>query len=176
MIHFSPHPRKKYKTELAIKVNSNEIKPQTSARYLGVFFDKKLDWKTHLQHVESKTAPRIGLLRFLARSTPDPNIKTMTNLYKALIRSVLTYGFPAFLLAEGKIWTRLQIIQSKALRAAMGVPAYTSTDFIHRITNTPRIQEYSMVLLKRAATRAKEQRDNSLTKIYEEIFNRVSSN
>ncbi|CAF0898350.1 unnamed protein product [Didymodactylos carnosus] len=58
MIYFSPHPRKKYKTHLNIKVNNVNIKPQQSARYLGVIFDHKLDWRMHTRQAETKTASR----------------------------------------------------------------------------------------------------------------------
>ena len=65
------------------------IKPQNTARYLGVTFDKKLDWRIHTRRVEMKVASRIGLLKFLSRSTTNVNDQTMTNLYKTLVKSLL---------------------------------------------------------------------------------------
>src|ERR1700722_7216029 len=97
MMHFSPHPKKKYKNPVRLNVENINIKPQDSARYLGVIFDRKLDWRCHTKHIESKAASRIGLLRFLSRAARNPNDKTMLNIFKALVRTVLTYGFPILL-------------------------------------------------------------------------------
>ena len=162
---------KKYKTQLTIKVNKINIKPQQSARYLGVIFDHKLDWRTHTRQVEKRTASRIGLLRFLSRSTPDSNDKILVNIFKALIRTVLTYGYPVLLSANNKIWNRLQITQNKALRAAMGLPPYTSVDFIHQRSNIPRIKQYAKVLLERSISRAQIQHDEKSEQLLSDILN-----
>jgi hypothetical protein len=159
LIHFSPHPRKKYKNQIAITVENTKIKPQESARYLGIIFDRKLNWRAHTNHIESKIASRIGLLRFLYLSATDPNDKIMINLFKALIRSVLTYGYPALLTASDKVWDRLQITQNKAIRAALGVPPYTSVEYIHNLSKLPRIKQYSKTLLERAIFRSKQVND-----------------
>ncbi|CAF0779354.1 unnamed protein product, partial [Adineta ricciae] len=63
LIHFSLHPRKKYKNPVIVKVENTLIKPLDYTRYLGVIVDKRLKWRTHLDHIEAKIAPRIGLLR-----------------------------------------------------------------------------------------------------------------
>ncbi|CAF1320285.1 unnamed protein product [Adineta steineri] len=41
---FSPHPRKKYSNPIHLRVSNIDIRPQTSARYLGIIFDKQLRW------------------------------------------------------------------------------------------------------------------------------------
>ncbi|CAF2114894.1 unnamed protein product [Rotaria magnacalcarata] len=64
MIHFTIHLRKKYKHPVEVKVDNTTIKPLDHARYLGVIIDKQLNWRRHLDHIETKIAPRIGLLRY----------------------------------------------------------------------------------------------------------------
>ena len=129
LIHFSLHPNKKYKNPVQVKVGNTTIKPVTSTRYLGVLFDYKLNWKIHIRHIETKIAARICLLRFLNKVAINANDKIMTNLYKSLVRSVIVYGYPVLLTASKTMWNRLQIIQNKALRAALG----SSTIHLHRI-------------------------------------------
>jgi hypothetical protein len=126
LIHFSPHPRKKYPNPVHLRVSNTIIRPQSSARYLGVIFDQRLHWREHIKHVETRVQSRINLLRFLNRITPDSNDRIMLNLFKSLIRPVLTYGSSAYLKAEDKTWSRLQIIQNKALRAGLYLPHFTS--------------------------------------------------
>ncbi|CAF4189971.1 unnamed protein product [Adineta steineri] len=40
LIHFLPHPRKKYSNPIHLKVSNIDIRPQPFARYLGIIFDK----------------------------------------------------------------------------------------------------------------------------------------
>jgi hypothetical protein len=159
MLYFSPHPRKKYKNKLTIHVENTAINPTPSARYLGIIFDKQLKWRSHLHHIEEKIAPRISLLRLLSKLNPNSNKNIMTNLYKSLVRSIITYGSSILLTADEAIWNRLQIAQNKALRAALGFPSYTSTEYIHMKTNIPRIKIYAMSLLKQSIERAEKYND-----------------
>ncbi len=112
--------------------------------------------------VEGKIADRLALLRFLSRSATDPNEKTMLNIYKSLVRTIITYGYPVLLSANDRIWTRLQILQNKGIRAALNLSQYTSVDNIHRTTNIPKIRQYALDLLERATTTAQSNNDKIL--------------
>ena len=110
LVHFTVHPRKKYKNPINVKVEDTIIKPVDSTRYLGVIIDKNLNWSSHLQHIESKIVDRISLLRFLSRAAYEPNDKIMLNIFKSIARTIITYGYPILLTANDKIWERLQIM------------------------------------------------------------------
>ena len=156
LLYFSPHPRKRYRLKLEMMVNGVKITPQPSARYLGVYFDNKLNWKVHIQQIEAKVASRINLLRLLSTLSRNTkaNENTMSNLYKSLVRSVIAYGSSVLLTAEDSIWQRLQIVQNKALRAALGVPMYTSTEYIHKKANVVKIKTYATTKLQQSIQRA----------------------
>jgi hypothetical protein len=104
MIHCSLHPKKKCTNSLSVKVNHTIITPVDTARYLGVVIYNKLLWRQHLQHVGNKTATRIGLLRYLSKQAKESNNHTMIQLYIALVRSVMLYGYPALSTAKEKVW------------------------------------------------------------------------
>ena len=173
LIHFSLRPRKKYKNPVVVKVGNVDIKPLEHTRYLGVIIDKSLKWRKHLDHIETRTAPRIGLLRFLSRSAQEPNEKTMINIFKSIIRTIIIYGYPVLLTADQKVWDRLQIIQNKALRAALGLPIYVSVDYIHKISNVPKIKDYALELLKQAIQRAQTNNDQTLKDHLQDILDKI---
>ncbi|CAF1527231.1 unnamed protein product [Adineta ricciae] len=173
LIHFSLHPRKKYKNPVIVKVENTTIKPLDSTRYLGVIIDKRLKWRTHLDHIEAKIAPRIGLLRYLSIAAQEPNNKTMINIYKSIVRTVIIYGYPILLTADQKIWDRLQIMQNKALRAAFGLPIYTSVKYIHNISNISKIKGYAIGLLKRAIRKASTDNDSTLRNRLQGILDKI---
>jgi hypothetical protein len=146
MIHYSLHPKKKYKNSLSVKVTHTIITPADTARYLGGVTDNELLWRQHLQHVENKTATRIGLLRYLSKQANEPNNHTMIQLYIALVRSVMLYGYPALSTAKEKVWERLQIVQNKAVRATLNLPHYNSVEYIHKIPKIPKIKKLRHIL------------------------------
>lgn len=160
LLYFSPHPRKKYKNKITIQVEGTLINPVPSAKYLGVIFDNRLNWRNHLQQLETKVTQRIILLRLLANLNPNANKKIMINLYKSLVRPIISYGSSILLKSNHKIWKRIQILQNKAVKAALGLPIYTSTNYIHTSTNLPKIKNYTISLLRKAISRAENNNDN----------------
>lgn len=169
MIHFSVHPRKKYKHPVTVKVENTIIHPIDAARYLGVIIDKQLKWRNHLQHIETKVAPRISLLRYLSKAAKEANPRTMINIYKSIIRTVIIYGYPVLLTANDKIWERLQIIQNRAIRAALNLPIYTSVEYIHQISKLPKIKDYAISLLTKSIGTTTQNNDVTLKQYLEDI-------
>ncbi|CAF2986948.1 unnamed protein product, partial [Rotaria sp. Silwood2] len=173
LVHFTVHPRKKYKNSVTVKLDDINIKPSNSTRYLGIIIDKTLNWRSHIHHIESKIAGRISLLRFLNRAAYEPNNKIMLNIFKSVAGTIIIYGYPILLTANDKIWERLQIMQNKAIRAALGLPIYTSVEYIHKITNIPKIKEYAVILLQRYIQTATSNNDVVLKNNLQEIFNKL---
>jgi hypothetical protein len=173
LIHFSIHPRKKYKHPVEVKVENTIIKPLDYTRYLGVIIDKKLNWRKHLDHIETRIALRISLLRYLSRTAYEPNNKTMINIFKSIVRTIIIYGYPVLLTADQKVWNRMQIMQNKALRATLGLPIYTSVDYIHKISNVPKIKDYATTLLQKSIQTATSNNDITLKNYLQDIFNQI---
>ncbi|CAF2869712.1 unnamed protein product [Rotaria sp. Silwood2] len=128
LAHFTVHPRRTFKNPINVKIEDTIIKPSDSTRYLGIIIDKRLNWRSHIHHIESKIAGRISLLKFLNRTAYEPNDKIMLNIFKSIARTIIIYGYPILLTANDKIWEILQIMQDKAIRAALGLPIYTSNN------------------------------------------------
>ncbi|CAF1093522.1 unnamed protein product [Rotaria sp. Silwood1] len=173
LVHFTVHPCKKFKNPISVKIDDTIVKTSNSTRYLGVIIDKTLNWRAHIHHIETKIAGRISLLRFLNRAAYEPNDKIMLNIFKSIARTIIIYGYPILLTANNKIWERLQIMQNKAIRAALGLPIYTSVEYIHRITNIPKIKQYAVTLLQRYIQTATSNNDNVLRNNLQEIFNNM---
>jgi hypothetical protein len=173
LIHFSIHPRRQFKNPVTVRVENTVISPLDSTRYLGVIIDKTLKWKSHVHHIESKIASRISLLRFLNKASYEPTDKIMLNLYKSLARSIIIYGYPVLLTAKDKIWERLQIMQNKAIRAALGLPIYTSVEYIHKLSNIPKIKDYAISLLHRSIQTATSNNDITLQNHLQNILQQI---
>ena len=142
-------------------------------RYLGVIIDKQLKWRKHLEHIERGLAPRISLLWYLARSATEPNSKTMINIYKSLISSIIVYGSPIILTVDQMVWKTLQVLQNKTLRAALELPVFTSVEYIHKVSNIHKTKDYALELLHKAIQKATTNNDIVLQDHLNSIFERI---
>ena len=84
---------------------------------LGVTFDAKCSWKTHIDIISKKAARRLFPLRLLKPYLDHAQLKTV---YFGLMRSVLEYAAPLFVGLSKKEETRLQILQNRFHRLLCG--------------------------------------------------------
>ncbi|CAF1331043.1 unnamed protein product [Rotaria magnacalcarata] len=156
-----------------MRVDNTIIKPLDHTRYLGVIIDQRLNWRRHLGHIETKCAPRICLLRYLSRTAYEPNSRTVINIFKSIASTIIIYGYLVLLTAEKNVSNRIQIIQDKALRTALGLSIYTSVDYIRKISNIPKIKDYATTLLKQFIQTATANNDITLKKHLQDILDKI---
>ena len=65
-------------------------------KFLGVTFDRTLSFGAHVQFLCSKFYPRHKALRSIATASWGPTKESLSLLYKAFVRSVLTYASPGW--------------------------------------------------------------------------------
>ena len=97
----------------------------------------------------------------------------MINVFKSIVRTMIIYGYPVLLTAKQTVWDRLQIIQNKAIRTALGLPIYTSVDYIHKISSVPRIKDYAISLLQKSIQRTTTNTDNILKSHLQDILKQI---
>ena len=73
--------------KLALK-NKKSFERCSSYKYLGVYFDDKLDWKTHVKYVCEKIGKTCG---FLSKLRYCANISLLKTVYHAMVQSHLQY-------------------------------------------------------------------------------------
>ena len=100
-------------------------------------------------------------------------VEIETHSFKSIVSTIIIYGYPVLLTADQRIWSRLQIMQNKALRAALGLPIYTSTKYIHQISHVSTIKEYATGLLQKAIQTATMNNDNTLRTHLQDIFDQI---
>jgi Reverse transcriptase (RNA-dependent DNA polymerase)/Endonuclease-reverse transcriptase len=113
-----------------IQLGDALIKPVESARFLGVWLDRKLRWTRHLRQLKTKLATQQFALTKLAASTWGVSISRAREVYIKVIRSALAYGASIWHTPSGEKEPRgpakqLMATQSHCLRIAAG--AYQAT-------------------------------------------------
>ncbi len=89
-------------------------------KFLGVWMDEKLTWKTHTDKIICKCEKANNILRSLAGSDWGALRGTLLMIYQAMIRSMLDYGSVVFGPAANSILSKLDQVQAKALGICCG--------------------------------------------------------
>ena len=100
-------------------------------KFLGVTFDWTLSFGAHVQSLYSKLYPRYKALRSIATASWDPTKESLTLLYKAFVRPVLTYAslgwFPCLC---NTTTNHLEVLHGAACRVITGCLSSTPSSFL----------------------------------------------
>jgi hypothetical protein len=94
------------------------------------FLIKKITWKLHKERIAAKVL-RIFISIYHLPKNESSSDGTKLILYKALIRSILTYACPAWEFAVESYFPKLQRLQNKVLRTTGNLPRRTQTSNLH---------------------------------------------
>jgi hypothetical protein len=101
-----------------LQLNGRDIPFVNNVRYLGVISDRRMTWRHHIKRTVAKALRTYvraqSLLKNVRLST---NIKLM--LYKALIRSVMTFACPILEYVVNVHLLKLQCLQNIVLRVTV---------------------------------------------------------
>ena len=123
-------------------VNTDVPWEQNAVKYLGIYLDRRLTFKQHIEHAIKKASQAMKIVYSLLNRKSKLNLSCKTLLYKMAIRPILTYGAPILNNMANVHKRRLQITQNKTLRMILNVPWDTSTIQIHEDTKMEIITDF----------------------------------
>ena len=86
-LHF--HHGYSEKPSIKLKLNGIDVEEKEVTKYLGVFIDNKLSWKTHIEHVKAKLSKGNGMI---SRVRYFVNDQCLLNLFYSFIQSHVNYN------------------------------------------------------------------------------------
>jgi hypothetical protein len=123
--------------------NNNTIPQAETVKYLGLHFDKRLNWKHHITqkgiHLNLKTRELYWILG--RHSMLSPLNKTL--IYKVVLRPVWICGIELWGCASSSNIEILQRYQSKMLRLITQAPWYVTNQILHRDLGIAPVREIS---------------------------------
>ena len=112
----------------------------------GVTLDTRLSWSPHIDQVGKKTAQMIGMLGPLLNRKSDVSVRNGVLLHKQLILPMTDYACPTWRSAAHTHVQRLQVLQSKCFRLAIGACWYISKRQIHGDPGVPLFADHITAL------------------------------
>ena len=133
-IEFSPEKtesvlfsRKRSPPQLHLQLLGQRIPHSMFFKYLGVWFDSKCTWGRHIRELTQRCGQRINFLRTITGTWWGAHPGDLIRLYQTTILSVLEYGSFCFMYAAKTHILKLERIQYRCLRIALGCMQSTHT-------------------------------------------------
>ena len=101
-------------TKEHININIHNIECKNCIKYLGIYLDEHLNWKSQIVHVNNKIAKNIGIFYKLRHYL---NIHMLKQLYYNLIYPYLTYGVMSWGNTYSTNLTKIRTKQNKCIRS-----------------------------------------------------------
>ena len=145
---------KKEGTTLPIKFGDSTLVQPSEIKFLGLTFQKRLQWTRHIEEINKKMRAKVAQLQKLkARGISASNL---TNLYKGLIRPHMGYCTTAWANIPTSLLQILQVTQNQALRTILRKPRWTRIEDLHEETQTPLVADFLRKLNMQYITRSQE--------------------
>ena len=115
-----------------VSLNGQQIPQSEVAKYLGVHFDHRLTWKTHIFTKRKQLGLKLRKLFWLLNRRSRLTLENKLLIYKTILKPVWTYGIQLWGTAANSNVEILQRFQSKILRMIVDAPWFVTNDTIHR--------------------------------------------
>ncbi|KAL1447697.1 hypothetical protein WDU94_005615 [Cyamophila willieti] len=96
------------------------IKFETNAKWLGLIFDSKLSWDSHINETKIKCLRALNIMKILCNRNWGLRRHTLLKLYQALVLPILDYGCTIYGSANETNLNKLNVIHNTALRMISG--------------------------------------------------------
>ncbi|KMQ89380.1 pol-like protein [Lasius niger] len=101
-----------------------------SIRFLGVYLDPELNWRTHVSNLRNRIIPRINVLKAISGIRWGAHPATLLTIYEGFIRSVLDWGCQIYHPLSDTLYLKVCRLQFASLRAVSGMMRTTSTNVL----------------------------------------------
>ena len=115
-------------SNFSVLINQSLIAKSECVKYLGVYLDNKLSWRTHIDKICKKVSKVCGMIYKLRYYVP---LSTLKIVYFSLFHSHIQYSLLNWGRASKSILYKLKILQNKILRAMLFCSKQNQTNLLY---------------------------------------------
>jgi len=112
-----------------------------SVKYLGLHFDRRLNWKVHITKKRKQTDLKAKEITWLIGKKSNLSIENKILVYKAVIKPIWAYGIEIWGCASKSNTAIMYRAQSKILRTVTNAPWCVTNHTLHTDLNIPYISD-----------------------------------
>ena len=122
--------------EVKIQFGRDDIKPVPTYNYLEIKLDPKLKYDPHAKAIIQLVSNKLVYLRHIRRFI---NSTAALSIYTSMILPILEYGDVLMVFIAASLKKKLQILQNKALKCALGLDPLSSTEETHKLAKLDKL-------------------------------------
>jgi len=88
--------RKSNRENINININSRRLEQVMEMNYLGIYFDNRLNFYKHIEHITEKSRKMIYMLGKIAKLNWGLGHKSLKTIYEGALVPLMTYGAPVW--------------------------------------------------------------------------------
>ena len=134
-VHFCA--KRKIHPQPELHIEGQPIPVVNETKFLGVIFDSKLNFVSHIKTLKTKCEKALNLLRSISAFDWGADRDTKLMLYRSLIRSKIDYGSMVYGAARKSYVQILEPIQNRALRICLNAFRTSPAKSLHVEANEP---------------------------------------
>ena len=151
-----------------LTLDNKKLKVVKEKKFLGVWFDWRMNWKTQVQYVKDTCTRTLNLLKTLAFSKTKTDTKMLLRIYKTMILPKLEYGCLAYGTACKSTLNQLDPIHHHGLRLALGAFHTTPVESLYVESNIHSLSYRRKILgLKYYARTLTIDKNNTICNLYD---------
>ena len=151
---FTGKPKHRNRIYQEVSLYGKPIPWQSETKYLGVTFDSRMSFSSHIRKVTNRARWVLGRFYPLLCSSSKLSLRLKVTLYKVCIRPIMTYASVVFAHRPKSAIKRLQTVQNKFMRLATGSPWFVRNNDLHRDLDLPTITQHMKQLSKNYFSKA----------------------
>lgn len=127
---------------MKLRINNTEVEEQRCIKYLGVYLDRKLNFSRHTEETRRKAYGAKKILNPYLRKNNPLTRALKIQLYRAYVRSILTFSSPVWASAAKCHLNKLQVVENYCLRQILGKSSREITNNeLYRLTKLMPVTE-----------------------------------
>ena len=134
MVHFAVSNRQ-YGNLPTLKLCREVLKYEDSARFLGLIFDRKLNWRIHLNKLNSECAKILRLMKMITSQKWGADQFCLLKVFRMYMRSKMDYGAIVYASAKPNDLKILKTTCNEALRIATGAFKSSPVESLYILTD-----------------------------------------
>jgi hypothetical protein len=127
--------------EAHLTLNGRNTPLVNHVKYLSVIFIKRITWRLHIEMIEAKALRTFVRVYSLFKSE-RLSVERKLTLHKAIIKTAMTYVYPARKFSADTHLLKMQRLQNKVLHTIAKFPRGTQVRELHMAFQVPYIYDY----------------------------------
>ena len=125
----------------------NPLKVVEEKKFLGLIWDRKLNWIPHLKHIRNKCSRSLNILRVIVKNNRRTSCAKLMTIYRAITRAKIDYGCEVYGSATKTALKIIDPIHHQALRVCTGAFRTSPCESLYVEAQEPALSDRRKLLL-----------------------------